>query len=132
MENCYIAAEPALRIAALLGIFPMSFYGPARKKSLKIGWIDIAKSCCMVVTLVVLIVANYMNKTVLRSSSEVLFVVWKLVFSFQYFVILLLVCYQLSKLKSIVKFLRKVDESDSKVSPKPARPELSPLFVVLR
>jgi hypothetical protein len=129
MENCYTAAEPAILIAGMLGMFPMTFYGPARKKCLKIGWSDIAKSFCMILTLGFVTVANFLNKAVLNSRSEILFIVWKFVFSLQYLVIFLLVFYQLSKFKSISKFLRKVDESDTKVRSSPNRTELKNSFL---
>lgn len=115
MDNCFTAAEPFLRFANFIGLFPMSFRGPARKGSLKAKWKDFIPTFCLCLLLIITIAVSLIKKSFVKSNSILLVYGWKISNCTIYISMLMLAGYQAWKTKNVLKFLKQVDDADTKV-----------------
>lgn len=116
MENIFTASKPFIILAKLLGLFPTSFDGPARKGSLKLKCLDILISLFWFVSICYLVFTGVSRTSFYTGSSIILAKIWDVFIKMEYSLYFIEFCYQVSKHKNIVRFLKKIQKSDEKVS----------------
>lgn len=115
MENIFSASKPILTLAKLLGLFPMSFEGPARKGLLKLKCVNVIISLFWFVAALFMILNRSPFSKVYTGSSQVLPRAWEVLMNLELFSYIFNFCYQNWKRKNIVKFLKIIHKSDEKV-----------------
>jgi hypothetical protein len=118
MENVFTAAEPFLVLANLIGVFPKSFDGPARKGFLKGRLRDWVLSVVSLTVLVSTIGLVLFSKESFRflAVSEIGFQGWYIIAYLNCFILVGLYIHQLWKRKNIVKLLNLIRSFDDEVS----------------
>lgn len=117
MENIFTASKPFINFATFLGLFPMSFEGPARKRILKLSFFGVLLSCCSLLLLVYITVSNlasedhYSTKASVFFDDTRIFLITAELLSYIFFLI-----NQLCKRKSILRFLELIHEFDVEVN----------------
>jgi hypothetical protein len=117
MENIFTVAKPFLTFGSFIGVFPMSFEGPARKGFLKCHWKDlIMTSICLSLLVVSLYVSMCMGH-VFESfiDSKISSQGWNVIMNLTNSVGLCVFFYQLWKRKNIVRFLNLILNFDMQV-----------------
>jgi hypothetical protein len=113
MENIFTSSNPMLIHSMLLGLFPMSFDGPARKGSFKTKWHDVILVVAFGIFQVFIIRTNLTLD--LWAPNVIIQFAWAVTRNFEGFSYVLLFWYQIWNRKNIVKFLRIIDTVDQKV-----------------
>jgi predicted membrane-bound dolichyl-phosphate-mannose-protein mannosyltransferase len=119
MENIFTVAKPFLTFAKILGVFPMSFDGAARRGLLKIHWRDfiftvITLSALLAILFFATLSRNFFTMVAL-DGSKTTFEGWNVIMKLSNIVALCQVLYQLCKSKNIVKLLNLLQNFDLKV-----------------
>jgi hypothetical protein len=114
MENIFTVAKPFLTFAKFLGIFPMSFEGPARKGFLKVHWEDLILSAvCIALSVFSFLVSmasnNFFGGFV---ESKISSQGWNVTLKLSNITMLWLLFYQFWKRKNIVEFLNLIQNFD--------------------
>lgn len=115
MENIFTVAKPFLVFARFLGLFPLSFEGPARKGILRVKLVNIAITICTMILIFVTVVSLFFNASNTKSNSTILSQAWSCAICFEYFSHLCLVVYQFLKRKDVLKFLQQIEKVDDQV-----------------
>lgn len=115
MENFYTSVKSFLFFAKLLGIFPMSFEGPARKGLLKVKWQNVFISFCLVLVTVSLFTMRFSFDLTFAKNSEILAKAWDIMTDVEILSYFLLFCYQIFKRKNILKFMKTIQSIDDEV-----------------
>lgn len=97
----------------LFGFFPITFDG---KRNCEIKISDILSAIISFVVLLTMIVMNIVNFGNLGSVPTIMTHIWNISWVMGLFSIVIMMIYQWSKCKSIVKFYRAIDNIDSKVN----------------
>jgi hypothetical protein len=114
MENIFTAYQPFIVFFKFLGLFPLSFDGPARKGNLKFKWKNIFSSCTTILFYTFVFGFILTNRKV-TVDSKILYYGWSLPSLLESFFQLVLVLNQLKDAKKIVLFLKKLQAVDEKV-----------------
>lgn len=114
MENIYTVSKPLLTVARLMGLFPMSFNGRPREKCLKIRYLYVLTSIFWLVSSIYLF-ALTISFDYGYDNSKMLTRVWKMVILLKHFSMIFNFCYQIFKIKNMLKFMTKIQESDEMV-----------------
>lgn len=115
MENIFTVAKPFIIFIKALGLFPMSFHGPARKGSLKIHHKDVIFSCFLFFVSFFVILKGFSTMKWFKENSELTNTAWTVMISLDLMSFFILFIYQIFKLKEIVKFLNLIQKIDSEV-----------------
>jgi hypothetical protein len=117
MENIFTVAKPFLIFAKLLGVFPMSFDGPARKGFLKTKLADLVHSIFSFVIIFSLFYYVSFASSLIKSltATEIAFQGWMTALYLQTSIFICLFLYQLSRCRNVVRFLNLVHCVDKKV-----------------
>lgn len=116
MENIFTVAKPFLVFARFLGLFSLSFEGPARKGILRVKLVNIAITVCTIMILIFLMaVTLFFNASAMKSNSTIISQAWTCATCFEYSSLLCLVAYQFLKRKDVLKFLTQIEKIDDQV-----------------
>lgn len=115
MMNIHSSFVPFYWMAKSLGLFPFSFEGDYCNGILTQKRRDIASTLISLLIFMFLYIANFFRKESVSSSSDILTRAWDLSLYFFLTTLLISYLYQLSKWKSIVKFLTLIRSFDEKV-----------------
>jgi hypothetical protein len=118
MENIFTVAKPFLTFAKLLGVFPMSFEGPARKGFLKVHWSDLMFSGLGFISLILYFYFTMLVENLFSflSDSMIVLKVWKVVLKLSSLVLFCQFWYQLTRRRLIARFLHLIRNFDMEVS----------------
>jgi hypothetical protein len=117
MENIFTVTKPFLIFAKLLGVFPMSFEGPAGKGLLKVHWKDLIFSVVAQVYLhsnffYSLFSINFFHQS---SDSKIATEGWNVIVKLFKVVVIFQILGQLGKRKNVVRFLNLIQNFDMQV-----------------
>jgi hypothetical protein len=130
MDSNFAAAEPFLLVSKLLGFFPLGV--DTKSQKIKVQWFGVFLSLCCFGALVALNFFTW-KQFVLLALSDSLFLVnaWNLTRKIELSSYFILLFYQLSRQKNILKFLEKLNEFDYHVSStfEPSNPKLMIQFL---
>lgn len=124
MKNVHTSFVPFYLIAKLLGLFPFSYESERHNGILIQKYRDIASTLTSFLIFMFLYIANFFRNDSVSSSSDILPRAWDLSLHFFLTTLLISYLYQLSKWKSITKFLtliKKFDEKVWKIKSKPMK-----------
>jgi hypothetical protein len=117
MENVFTAAKPFVVFAKLLGVFPMSFDGPARKGLLKSHWSDwICALLWMLLMLSALLLLRRLKSSFyLLADSEISLEAWYIAGYLHISSLSIFIFIQVRNREKIVRFLNLLHDFDNKV-----------------
>lgn len=115
MDNIYTAFRPFYIAMKVLGIFPVSFEGPARKGILRQTFSDIFLSCISIIPFITLFVVSCSRQNSMDLASQILPRAWSLSNLFCLTMLVLSYSYQIAKRGSIIKFLELLEGFDKEV-----------------
>lgn len=115
MENIYTCSKPFYIFSKVLGLFPMSFDGPASKGFLKRTWHDILTSSCSLSVLVALIALQLIYGKLFQPGAPIFFKVWQLSIISCLFMLFIQFFVQIHKRNRIQEFFGLLHKFDSEV-----------------
>ena len=116
MDNIHTTFTPFYCVLKLLGIFPISYQGSFRKGVMEQKFLDVLFSIIFFLVCLFLFLINFSRSEKVCSSSDILGRAWDWSLQICLSLLLISLCYQLVKRKSIVNFLGLIEEFDLKVS----------------
>lgn len=115
MENLYTDIKPFYYFAKILGLFPMSFVGSARKGILKTKIHDAIYSLLAFVTLGTLLILKISLNNNVR-TSKLMFVAFEFSMYLEFFMLAIQFIFQICKRNDIRFCLSMLDAFDNEVS----------------
>lgn len=118
MENIFTVAKPFLTFAKLVGVFPMSFEGNARKGKLKFHILNLIPSAIILGFHIPLIVFFLISRNLFASLkySKVSYEIWNILTVFKLLTELISLTVQLFKFKNVVELLNLIRNFDNEVN----------------
>ncbi|CRK87754.1 CLUMA_CG001567, isoform A [Clunio marinus] len=113
MENIFTTSQPFLKLAAVIGVFPMTFHGPSRKGELKTKWWNVVISITVFTTLVIFIFLQTMTSTTSKLPSKISSNAWYTLFNLEFIGHLILYigqCYRRNHVLEFLKLLQSFDD----------------------
>lgn len=115
MDNFYSSVQPFYLILKLLGIFPISYEASGNGQVFKQKFLDVLNCCVSFIIFMFVCAINIDHKNdVMRSSSDIITSAWSFSLLFCMLNVFVLLCYQIMKRNSIVRFFHLVDNFDGK------------------
>lgn len=115
MKNVFTSAKPFYVLAKILGLFALSFDGPASKGNLRTKWLDFFYSGVFFLLPAILIAMYSLFGDDLVDESALLAKAWVVQNIFGVALLIIPFAYQQSKRQSIKTFLNGLDAFDTKV-----------------
>lgn len=115
MENIYTVSKPLLKVAELLGFFPMHFVGPSKVGNLQLSWFGVLMSICLILTNAIIFAKVMTTRSFVMTDSEILSKAFDILTKTEHLTYFLLIGYQMKKCKNVVKFLKLLHSFDEKV-----------------
>lgn len=115
MENAHFSARPFYLVAKALGAFVYSYDGPYYKGDLKLSVPGIVWNGLVVIGYIIMFIANAVVRESVLSTSTILALAWETSLTISFATLLVTKFCQMFKQKSILKFLKTIDEIDRNV-----------------
>lgn len=118
MENIFTSARPFCLLSKILGLFPVSFDGPAANGVLKLSFFGVVCSGLSAFIAISLIALNLLQENIPTSSSRLLSLLFRIDLLIGLLLNLITLFYQMGRLRSIANFLIAIHNIDEKVNDK--------------
>lgn len=115
MDNIYTTVQAFATLLKVLGVFPMSFEGPARKGVLKTKFRDVVITIFPVSVLIVLILFALLDHKLVTIESSILAKAWNFCLILGLFMLLVAFVYQIIHRHNIRDLLQLLDNFDQEV-----------------
>lgn len=113
--NIYTSSQPFYWFAKMLGLFPLSYIGPAEKGILTMKWHGVASTVLAFKVCVLLTAWSFYGEDNSASVSNMMSVVWIQWSAFGLFLVMIQLFIQFRNRESMKYFLRAVNDFDKKV-----------------